>query len=68
MGSLGPLELVLIMLFLTVPASWVLSMMWVAQDARQRGSNSYLVAFLVAVVAWPLSLIVWILIRPKDYE
>ena len=68
MGSLGPIELVLIMLSLSVSASWVLSMMWAAQDARRRGSNSYLVAFLVAVVAWPLSLIVWIMVRPKDYE
>lgn len=66
MGSLGALEILIIMLSLSVPAAWVLSMMWAANDARRRGSNSYLVAFLVAVVAWPLSLWVWTMVRPKN--
>ena len=40
------------------------SLVWVFFDARRRGRPGVLVALLVAVVLWPLGLIVWLFVRP----
>ncbi len=67
MGSIGPLELVLIFVAILIgPIAFVVSLVWAYRDAERRGSNGVLVCVLVAVAAWPLSLIVWLLIRSDE--
>ncbi len=64
MGSLGGLEILLIALI--GPVLYVSSLVWAYRDAESRGSNGVLVVVMVAVVAWPLGIFVWMFIRPKQ--
>ena len=43
---------------------WVWSSAWAFHDARRRGKPPLLVAILILICAWPLSLLVWIALRP----
>jgi hypothetical protein len=66
MGSFGPLA-ALIVLFLFAVGGFVLyvwSIVWAYRDAEKRGKEGILVALLVALLVWPVGLIVWVLIRP----
>lgn len=40
------------------------SIIWAYRDAERRGKPGWLVALLVALLSWPLSLLVWVLFRP----
>lgn len=44
---------------------WLLSGFWVARDARSRGKPGWLVGLLALFVGWPISLLVWIALRPE---
>ena len=44
--------------------AYLLSIVWAGRDANARGKSGCLVAFLVWLF-WPLSLLVWIVSRPK---
>ena len=46
-------------------AAWAGSVAWVWRDAERRGQPGFIVAVLVALLFWPLSLIVWALARPQ---
>lgn len=62
MGFLPPFHLLLLA---ALPALvYGLSLVWVFFDARRRGRSGVLVALLVAVVLWPVGLIVWLFVRP----
>ena len=66
MGNLGATELILILfvvLLSFVPYVW--SIVWAYRDAERRGKEGVWVAVLVALLAWPLGLIVWLLVRPQ---
>ncbi len=41
------------------------SLCWVFRDARRRGHHPWMAVMFVMVVAWPLSLSVWILLRSE---
>ena len=43
---------------------YILSIIWAYRDAERRGKEGILVALLVALVAWPLSLLIWVVVRP----
>ncbi|MBD0254668.1 MAG: hypothetical protein ICV83_03025 [Cytophagales bacterium] len=43
---------------------YVWSIIWSYRDAERRGKPGWLVALLVALFSWPLSLIIWFLFRP----
>lgn len=45
-------------------ALYIWSLVWAYKDAEKRGSNGVLVCLLVALVAWPLGIVVWLLVRP----
>ncbi|MCA9148455.1 MAG: hypothetical protein KDA92_04110 [Planctomycetales bacterium] len=45
--------------------AYLLSIWWAYDDARRRGQPEIFAALLVALVFWPLGLILWRLIRPK---
>ena len=44
---------------------FVFSLVWIYGDAVRRGKSGVLVALLAALIAWPLSLLVWIALRPN---
>ena len=43
---------------------FIWSLVWVYRDARGRGYNPALVTLLVALLKWPVSLLLWLVIRP----
>jgi hypothetical protein len=49
---------------LLVLVAYVGSIIWAYRDAERRGKPGWLVALLVALLSWPLSLVVWLLFRP----
>jgi hypothetical protein len=60
------LQLIPLLLILSVIALWIWSGIWAARDAAQRGKPAWLVGLLVMAVGWPLSLLVWIVLRPEN--
>ena len=50
---------------LTVFSAYIWSGAWVYNDARNRGKPPVLVVLLVLFVGWPISLLVWIALRPE---
>lgn len=44
-------------------ALYIASIIWVYRDANRRGKSGVLVALLVALISWPIGLLVWLLIR-----
>jgi hypothetical protein len=53
-------------LVITVPVLWFASGVWIARDADKRGKPGGLVALLALVLCWPISLLVWIALRPEE--
>lgn len=49
---------------------WVLiaSLRWTFKDAECRGRNGWFVAFFVAILGWPVSLLLWLVARPDAKE
>ncbi|MDX5437213.1 MAG: hypothetical protein LPK03_08460 [Pontibacter sp.] len=45
---------------------YIWSIVWAYKDAEQRGKPGWIVAIVVAFLAWPLGLLLWLLIRPND--
>ena len=48
---------------------WVGSLIWVYRDGKERGLSglaSLLVAALVGFTFWPLTILGWVLLRPKQ--
>lgn len=43
---------------------YVGSIIWAYRDAERRGKPGWLVALLVALLSWPLSLLIWFVFRP----
>ncbi len=55
----------MIPLYFAILGLWVWSVVWVYKDADKRGKSPALVALLVAIVSWPLSLLAWLVFRPE---
>jgi hypothetical protein len=45
--------------------AYVWSGVWAYKDANKRGKPPLLVAALILLIAWPISLLVWIALRPE---
>jgi hypothetical protein len=60
--------LVLGVISITIFALYVYSIIWSYGDAEQRGKSGCLVALLVALLSWPLGLLVWVVLRPDRGE
>ena len=43
---------------------YVCSVVWAYRDARRRGKSGLDVALMVALLVWPLGLLLWIVFRP----
>lgn len=46
--------------------AYVISIVWAFGDAQARGKSGCLVALLVALLSWPLGLIIWLVARPDN--
>lgn len=53
-----------LILALLVLVLYIWSIVWAYNDGERRGKPGWLVALLVALVSWPLSLLIWLLFRP----
>lgn len=51
---------------LAVVALFVYSLIWAYADAEARGKPGWLVALMVLLLAWPGSLVLWMVVRPDD--
>lgn len=45
---------------------YIATIIWSYGDAAKRGKSGCLVALLVAFLAWPLGLVVWLVVRPES--
>lgn len=61
------ISLMLIFVLVLSAALYIATLIWVYKDAKQRGMNGLIVVLLVAFIGWPISLLVYILLRPKSY-
>ena len=46
----------------------VRSLIWVYRDAEERGKPGWAVALLVVMCKWPVSLLMWLVIRPETHH
>ena len=54
--------------FLVIIGLLIWSLIWVYNDAIKRGKPGWPVVFLVFLLEWPISLLVWIVFRPEIKE
>ena len=46
--------------------TYLWSIVWAYEDAQSRGKSGLLVALLVMLGVWPIGLIAWLILRPRD--
>lgn len=44
---------------------YIWSLVWLFRDANRRKCNALVITFLVAIFAWPIGLLIWLLARPR---
>jgi hypothetical protein len=65
-GGMGAVAIIIALIFgLIFFAIYIASLVWVYRDANRRGKSGIVVALLVALISWPIGLLVWFLIRDK---
>lgn len=57
-----------IFLGLIIFVVYLWSIVWAYKDAERRGKPGWLIALVVAFLAWPVGLLLWILIRPSGSQ
>jgi hypothetical protein len=60
------LILLAIPFFIVILALLIWSLVWVYRDAEKRGKSGLLVAIMVFLLSWPISLLVWLVFRPEE--
>ena len=55
---------VLILFFSSIVVCFLGSLVWIHRDAEFRGKSGPLVVFLMIVLGWPVTLLVWLALRP----
>ncbi|MBC5991252.1 hypothetical protein [Pontibacter cellulosilyticus] len=61
--GLGVFGLIIGLIVLVI---YLWSIVWAYKDAERRGKPGWLVAIVVAFLAWPIGLLLWLLVRPND--
>lgn len=61
-GGLGIIGLFIGLLILVL---YIWSIVWVYRDAERRSKPGWLVALLVALLSWPIGLLIWFIFRPS---
>ncbi len=62
-GEFGQIFSIVVLVF---AALWIWSIVWAYRDAERRGKSGVLVALVVALLSWPISLLLWLVIRPEE--
>lgn len=62
MERMDPWVWVLVLIFFVL---YVVSIVWAYRDAKHRGKPGWAVALLIALLSWPVSLLLWIVFRPE---
>ncbi|HEV7843913.1 MAG TPA: hypothetical protein VGO69_09450, partial [Pyrinomonadaceae bacterium] len=57
------ITIVAIIITLLCLALYIASIVWVYRDAERHGKSGILVALLVALISWPIGLVVWLIVR-----
>lgn len=52
--------------FLVILGLLIWSLVWVYRDAEKRGKSGLIVALMVFLLNWPISLLVWLVFRPEE--
>ncbi len=60
------LILLAIPFFLVILGLLIWSLVWVYGDAEKRGKPGWIVALMVFLLNWPISLLVWVVFRPEE--
>ena len=60
------LILLAIPFFLVLLGLLIWSLVWVYGDAEKRGKPGWVVALMVFLLNWPISLLVWVVFRPEE--
>ncbi len=65
-NGMGIVAIIIAFIFILIClAVYIASLVWVYRDANRRGKSGILVALLVALISWPIGLLVWLIIRDK---
>jgi high-affinity K+ transport system ATPase subunit B len=65
-GGLPAIAIIFVILIcLVFFVIYIASLVWVYRDAERRGKSGILVALLIALISWPIGLLVWLLVRDK---
>jgi hypothetical protein len=65
-SGMGIVAIIIAIIFILIAlAIYIASLVWVYRDANRRGKSGILVALLVALISWPIGLLVWVLVRDK---
>lgn len=57
------LAVILILVFVVL---YIKSLRWAYEDAEARGKSGWQVALLVGLMSWPVSILLWLVIRPEE--
>lgn len=56
--------IIAVLVFLFIVVIYICTVGWAYQDAVRRGKPGWAVALLVALLSWPIGLLVWLVFRP----
>lgn len=59
-------SIIMLLVGLILLGLYLYSIVWSYNDAESRGKSGCLVALLVALLSWPIGLIVWVVLRPEN--
>lgn len=62
------LGVVALMIALIGLVLYIWSIVWVYKDANRRNKPGLIIALLIALFAWPLGLVLWLIIRPDHTQ
>ena len=63
--NMGLFKVVIVLAIVAVVLfPYIASLIWIARDAKFRGKPGLPVALLAGLLYWPLSLLLWIVLRP----
>ena len=64
-GLEGITLILVVVISLIIFGLYIWSIIWAYQDAKRRNQYPILVAIMVALLSWPLGLIIWLDIRKR---
>jgi hypothetical protein len=60
--------IIAILIFVPIVVIYMCTVGWAYHDAVRRGKPGLSVALLVALLSWPIGLLLWLVFRPNESE